>query len=264
MMLYVAHAAHHRHSKILIRTVDTDVVAIAVRIFQLLEALQQLWIAFGTGKSFLHLAIHEIAAAVGPQKALAPPMFHALTGCDTVSAFTSHGKRTAWITWNSFPELMKALLSLSFTPHSIPEETMKIIERFVILMYNKTSRCTDIDKERRKMFAKRLKAEQIPPTFDALELHLRRAIYQGGYVWEQALLTQPVLPLPTGWGWTKDANGVYVPKWTTLPLAAEACYELLCCGCKKGCRKNCRCKRANLECTGLCHCQGRDGECLRE
>ena len=166
--------------------------------------------------------------------------------------------------WTSFAELTEALLSLSFTPHSIPKETVKVIERFVILMYDKTSRCTDIDKARRKMFAKRLKAEQIPPTFDALEQHLRRAIYQGGYVWVQALLLQPVLPSPTGWGWTNNDNGEYVPKWTTLPLAAKACYELLCCGCKKGCRKNCRCKRAYLECTGLCHCQGRDGECLRE
>ena len=126
-MLHVAHATHHGHSKILIRTVNTDIVAIAVRIFQLLEALQQLWIAFGTGKSFRYLAIHEIEAAMGPQKALALTMFHTLTGCDTVSAFTSHGKRTAWITWNSFPELTEALLSLSFTSHSIPEETMKII-----------------------------------------------------------------------------------------------------------------------------------------
>ena len=75
-MLHVAHAAHHGHSKILIRTVNTDIVAIAVRIFQLLEALQQLWIAFGTGKSFRYLAIHEIAAAMGPQKALALTMFH--------------------------------------------------------------------------------------------------------------------------------------------------------------------------------------------
>ena len=148
------HVAHDEHSKILIQTVDTDVVAIVMRIFQLLKALQQLWIAFGTGKSFRYLAIHEIAADMGSQKALALPMFHALTGCVTVSAFTSHGKRTAWITWNSFPELTKALLSLSFMPHSIPEETMKIIERFVILMYDKTSRCTDIDKARRKMFAK--------------------------------------------------------------------------------------------------------------
>ena len=76
---------------------------------------------------------------------------------------------------------------------------MKIVERFVILMYDKTSRCTDIDKARRQMFAKQLKAEQISPTFDAWEQQLRRAIYQGGYVWAQALLTQPVLPSPTGW-----------------------------------------------------------------
>ena len=41
---------------------------------------------------------------------------------------------------------------------------------------------TDTDKARRKMFAKRLKAEQIPPTFDALEQHLIRAICQCGYV----------------------------------------------------------------------------------
>ena len=214
---------------------DTDVVAIAVRIFQLLNTLQHLWIAFGTGKSFRYLAIHEIAAAIGPQKALALPMFHALTGCDTVSAFTGHGKKTAWVTWSSFPELTEALLTLSFTPPSIPEETMRVVERFVILMYDKTSRCSDIDKARRKLFAKRLKAEQIPPTLDALEQFLRRAVYQGGYVWAQALLAQPVLPSPTEWGWTKDDDGVYVPKWTTLPLAAEACYELVSCGCKKGC-----------------------------
>ena len=47
---------------------------------------------------------------MGPQKALALPMFHVLTGCDTVSAFTNHGKRTALITWNSFLELTEALL----------------------------------------------------------------------------------------------------------------------------------------------------------
>ena len=154
MLLHVAHAAREGHSKVLIRTVDTDVVAIAVRIFQLLDTLQQLWIAFGTGKSFRYLAIHEIAAAIGPQKAYALPMFHALTGCDTVSAFTGHGKKTAWVTWNSFPELTEALLTLSFTPPSITEETMRVVERFVILMYDKTSCCSDIDKARRKLFTK--------------------------------------------------------------------------------------------------------------
>ena len=86
-----------------------------------------------------------------------------------------------------------------------------------------------------------------------MEQHLRRAVYQGGYVWAQALLAKPVLPSPTEWGWTKDDDGVYVPKWTTLPLATEACYELVSCGCKKGAKGTADAKKANLECTGLCN-----------
>ena len=31
------------------------------------------------------------------------PMFHAFSGCDTVSAFCGRGKKTAWITWEEFP-----------------------------------------------------------------------------------------------------------------------------------------------------------------
>ena len=52
-------------------------------------------------------------------------------------------------------------------------------------MTKQTVRCTDIDRATRKMFANRLKGEQIPPTFDALE-H-----YQDDYVWVQSVLPSP-------------------------------------------------------------------------
>ena len=42
----------------------------------------------------------------------------------------------------------------------------------------------------------------------------------------------------------------------TLPEAAKACYELLSCTCKKICKGNCKCHRANLQCTSLCTCDG--------
>ena len=42
MLSHVPHATSDGQSKVLIRTVDTHVVAIAMRIFQLLETLQQL------------------------------------------------------------------------------------------------------------------------------------------------------------------------------------------------------------------------------
>ena len=95
MLLHVAHAAQFGHNRILIRTVDTDVVVLAVMVAQTLPAEDEVWLAFGTGKSFRYLAAHQIAACLGPEKSSALPMFHALTGCDTVSSFVGHGKKTA-------------------------------------------------------------------------------------------------------------------------------------------------------------------------
>ncbi len=82
ILLHAADAVKCGHKEILIRTVDTDVVVIAVMVAQILQ-LNEMWVAFGTGKSFRYIAAHEIATSLG----LALPMFHALTGCDTVSSF---------------------------------------------------------------------------------------------------------------------------------------------------------------------------------
>ncbi|KAG7167742.1 putative RNA recognition motif-containing protein 2, partial [Homarus americanus] len=171
----------------------------------------ELRLAFCTGKSFHYLAAHEMAACLGPEKVWALPMFHALTGCDTVSSFSDYlGK------WAVYPDLTEALLKLSAASKVIPEDVMHIIERFVILLYDRTSSCMDINKARRKLFTKKNNVQLIPPRKAALEEHL---------------------PLPTSWGWTKNAEGLYTPFWTTLPGAAHTCYELVSCRCKKGCVK---------------------------
>ena len=69
MMLRANHAALHGHLKILIRTVDTDVVVLAVSVAETLGPEYELWLAFGTGKYVRHLAAHKIAIGLGPKKA---------------------------------------------------------------------------------------------------------------------------------------------------------------------------------------------------
>ena len=182
-MLHVAHAAEHDHRWIQVRTVDTDVVVLAVMVAQALPCVDELWIAFGTGKNYRYIPAHEIAASLGPQKARALPVFHAMTGCDTVSAFVGHGKKSAWATWNSFPELTDSLVTLTTTPVNIQDDTMHCIERFVVLLYDRTSPYTDVNEARKKLFAKRNSVQRIPPTYDALEQHVKRSVFQGGYVW---------------------------------------------------------------------------------
>ena len=87
MLLHVAHAVQHGHQRIIIQTVDTDVVVLAVAAAQGLKPADELWVAFGTGKGFRYLAAHEISGGLGPEKPCALSVFHALTGCDTLSSF---------------------------------------------------------------------------------------------------------------------------------------------------------------------------------
>jgi len=144
-------------------------------------------------------------------------MFHSLTGYDTASSFASRGKKTAWAVWNVLPELTRALLKLSSAPSDIPEEILHTTERFVILLYGRTSTCTDIDNACKKLFARKNNVELIPPTKAALEEHVKRAAYQGGHVRGQMLLPAPELPPAISWGWTKSDEGLYELHWTRLP-----------------------------------------------
>ena len=97
--------------------------------------------------------------------------------------------------------------------------------------------------------------ENIPPTKAALLQHVRRAAYQAGYVWSQARVPVPVLPSPALCGWLTSDSG-WKPFWTELTEASTACYERAYCGCKKGCRRQCKCRASNLQCTELYKCCG--------
>jgi len=55
--------------------------------------LDKLWLAFGVGKHFRYLPVQETVNSLNPDKSVVLPFFHALTGCDTVSAFSTRGKK---------------------------------------------------------------------------------------------------------------------------------------------------------------------------
>ena len=123
-------------------------------------------------------------------------------------------------------------------------------------MYKQTCELSTVNEARKQLFAQGSRTiEHIPPTKAALTQHVKRAIYQAGYVWSQALKPSPQLSTPALWGWAPSDAG-WKPFWTELPEAAMSCHELVHCGCKKGCRHKCKCQSANLQCTELCNCHG--------
>ena len=43
-------------------------------------------------------------------------MFHAFTGCDTVSSFGGRGKKTAWETWKAYEDVTPVFSALTACP----------------------------------------------------------------------------------------------------------------------------------------------------
>ena len=92
----------------MVRTVDTDVVVPAIAMLNQIGA-DEVWLAFGTRSNFRYIPVHDVVAGMDPRICATLPVFHALTGCDTVSAFSGRGKKTAWNTWEVFPKSLKHL-----------------------------------------------------------------------------------------------------------------------------------------------------------
>lgn len=260
IFVHVKHAVARGYRRIMIRTVDTDVVVLAVANVRKLRA-EELWLAFGVGKHLRYLPVHSIASALPDEKCEALTFFHAVTGCDTVSYMSGRGKKTAWNAWKSMPEITETFLHLSTPQSTVSEEDIQALERFVVILYSRTCPLTSVNEARQSIFAQGTRTiDNIPPTQAALVQHIKRAAYQACQVWGQALEPVQELPSPLEWGW-QQSEGVWSPIWTTLPEAAKACSELISCGCKRACRGLCKCTKANLPCTALCFCAG---NCFQE
>ena len=105
----------------------------------------------------------------------------------------------------------------------------------------------------KQLFVRRVDSltDIIPPTRAALLEHCEPAVYQMGYILEQALTS--VLSAAQDWGWTLEGCS-WRPFWTTLPGAMGFCQDLFGCGCKKGCRRQCSCVKASLRCNTRLMC----------
>ena len=83
------------------------------------------------------------------------------------------------------------------------------IERFVVLMYDRTSTCESVDAARKELFTQKGRSiEYFPPTSAALFQHTKRTVFQAAYVWGQTLQPYPELPDPYEWGWTRKSSGI--------------------------------------------------------
>jgi len=117
-----------------------------------------IWIGLGMGKYLQNINVNAICASLGPETSRSLPIFHSFTGCDTNSCFFGKGKNSAWEAWKLYPNVTDAFLYLQDHPyHQIDKDdsNFKMLERFTVVLYNKTSNAFTVNEARKEMFTKK-------------------------------------------------------------------------------------------------------------
>ena len=258
IVFHAAEAVKAGYSKIIVDTPDTDVLILLVHFAKAIGG--EIYVRLHKNQKIF--PAHLIAESMGQLLCQIVLPFHALTGCDTTSAFANKGKKMPWELIKSSPMKYGKLCDIGSSPVN---ETYPVVKDFILNMYqpynsklNQTvSACKDI---RYKLFAaKGCRLKDLPPTEDALMQHLKRVDYQVK-IWKASLEAKPIFPCPVSTGaWHVDESLKLVPTYITTEPVPERILQIIKCSCSKSrCAKTCACLKQGLPCTDACQCEGGD------
>ena len=134
-----------------------------------------------------NIPAHEFTASLDSIICSTLHVFHAFTGCDIDSSFGGRSKKTAWVTWQSYPQATGAFENLLLLKDVIDDHTMSALERFVVLLYDRTSDITIVNDCWKQLFTRKSRIlENLP--------HNRRQHYSN--MWNGPLIKLSAGPRP--------------------------------------------------------------------
>lgn len=90
-----------------------------------------------------------------------------------------------------YPDVTDAFVFLGSTPDAVSDSCMKSIERFTVLMYDRTSTKLTVNEARKQLFAQKGRSlDAIPPSRSALLEHTKHTGYQAVHCWGLKSLKQ--------------------------------------------------------------------------
>ena len=142
-----------------------------------------------------------------------------------------------------------------FFSKNVEDDFVKL-ENFVCRAYDQNHRLNtyDINSLRYLLFnvSTENNLRKLPPTRDALRLHILRSAFVAGCIWGQCLQGHDAIPDPTDWGYILDINDMPIPEWCPPPsiLLKNVIYS---CSCKNKCTR-CKCVKDLGSCLPHCKC----------
>ena len=234
---------------IIIMSSDTDVMVLAIY-FQREIQSSILMQRQANKKKWKFVDIRSIQHQLGSDICQALPGFHAFSGCDTTSGFVGKTKKSFFKLLTSKEPFRDAMKNLG-NAMPVTDSLINGCKAAICKLYK--SECDDVNRVRYDMLSKGAESHELPPTKDALVLHIKRANYQS-HIWKMSLVPGFVAPSPTSHGWlVKD--GVLTIQWMTKDPAPTAVLEFISCkNCQKCSTRRCPCKRNGFKCTDSCKC----------
>ena len=134
IVLHAADAAAHGIKRVVVCSKDTDVLVLLA--FH--ETTTEVWMDTGMKNKPRWIPVHAVRQNL-PESVLHNLLaYHAITGCDSTSQFSGHGKKSSWSTYLSAPELLDGFSNCT-------DSAFIDAERFVIKMYSPLSSSNSVD-----------------------------------------------------------------------------------------------------------------------
>ncbi|KAJ8403227.1 hypothetical protein AAFF_G00354440 [Aldrovandia affinis] len=185
MFAHIAYSVQHLHHKrAVVVATDTDVTMMCIYYITHMDGLQELWVK----KMDIYLPAHAIADALAVkydvEAADLSSMLlstYILTGCDTVSYLYRRGKKCAYKTAVDHLEDLLPLCRYGDPGESldVKEDVVTAARQYMVSLYERSDFSGNLDALRAHLFGN-IKGDMryLPPTEDAFQLHLRRALHQ--------------------------------------------------------------------------------------
>ena len=128
----VLHCIHAETEDVVVAARDTYILPLLLAFFSSMKC-KQLWMKAGTSKQKKYFPVQEIRQKLSfPQSVYSALLaFHAITGCDTVSYFSGHTKKTAWSVFVKEHRLLQHLGEGELTTSTVHDA-----EEFVCKLYH--------------------------------------------------------------------------------------------------------------------------------
>lgn len=173
---------------------------------------------------------------------------HAISGCDTTSAFYRQGKLKFVQLLEKNTALQEAV-KIFHHADADPEDLISAGQLFLAALYSPKADETSLDKIRHEIFSKSIikptfNLASLPPTNAAAAQHILRV-----YLQIQGWYDRPKDPL--SWGWRRTDLGLLPTMNTKDPAPAEILNTVFC-GCTKGCTGKCSCRKVDMKCSTIC------------